>query len=130
MSYCQLHSKEAFRMTDLLLHFKDVLNNTDNCTRQETKPLLHVHHLCPSWRISHLVQQTHMKHLMENIVIQLAPVFKKDFSQSNGPAPDTVVQRTLAQLIIIPVSKSLSHRTHLDLALDHAIDNLIEDGLV
>jgi len=66
-----------------------------------------------------------MEHLVQDIVVQLTPEFKEDFRRSDTPAPDAVMTRTLCELVGVPTSKGLTRSTHLDLALQHPVNDLI-----
>ena len=86
--------------------------------------MLKGHWLSPGRSALSFVQQTHMEHLVQDVVIQLTPELKEDFRQSDTPATDVVMTRTLCKLIGVPTSKGLTRSTHLDLPLQHLINDL------
>jgi len=111
-------------MMDLCFRLKDPLDNPNDGTGKKTKSLLKGSRLGPGGSALSFVQQAHVEHLVQYVVVQLTSGFEEDFRRSNTPTPDTVMTRTLFEFIRVPMSKGLTRSTHLDLAFQHPINDL------
>ena len=63
-------------------------------------------------------------HGVENFIIDVRPIVVQDLGRVDALPPDLIITRTLAKSILIPTAKVLCQSSHLDLPLQHTVDNL------